>query len=206
MIRENNCTGTGRDWTQMNQLSGAKSAAQIGVTPDWWPYLKYYCEEAPEIVGYKFKYVGWGIFNDFEGSGVELPHAWKFDEPQEFIISFDLPDGVQNIGNTSVIVMIIDKESNEIIAADVMNADNYSSVERVENSFEYSAIQQNNALTINAECGAKVELFDVKGICLGSYFMTSNMLCIDNLSSKGVILVRITKEHKTAIRKLIWKD
>ena len=206
VVREDYCTGVGKDWTQMNNLSGARNATQVGVSMDWWPYLKYYCEESPEIKGFEFAHVGWGIFNDFNGSGVELPKEWKANEPQELTLSFDLPENIQDIDNTSVVVMIIEKETGKVLTASDMYANKYTSVENIVIEDEYKVILKDKIIFVEAEAGAIVDIFDKRGICLGRYQMNLDSINIDSNHGSGMIFIRINKGNKTFIKKLICRD
>ena len=203
VVREDKCSGTGKDWTQMNNLSGAKNTTQVGVSMDWWPYLKYYCEESLEIRGFEFNHVGWGIFNDFNGSGIDLPKAWKADQQQELTLSFDLPEEIQNIDNTSVVVMIIEKESGKVLTACDMYADKYSSIQDIECGDEYKVVLKGQTIIVEAEQGAMVDIFDRQGICLARHQMDFDTIDIDLNHYADLILVRINKGSKTFIKKII---
>ena len=205
VVREDKCSGSGKEWTQMNNLSGAKNPTQVGVSMDWWPYLKYYCQESMEIRGFEFAHVGWGIFNDFNGSGVELPKVWKADEPQELTLSFDLPENIQNIDNTSVVVMIIEKETGKVITASDMYADKYSSIENIGSEDEYKVSLIDKTIFVEAEQGAIVDIFDTRGVCLGRHQMNFDTINIDLNHCSELILVRINKGNKTFIKKIICK-
>ena len=203
VVREDKCSGTGKDWTQMNNLSGAKNTTQVGVSMDWWPYLKYYCEESLEIRGFEFNHVGWGIFNDFNGLGIDLPKAWKADQQQELTLSFDLPEEIQNIDNTSVVVMIIEKESGKVLTACDMYADKYSSIQDIECEDEYKVVLKGQTIIIEAEQGATVDIFDRQGICLARHQMDFDTIDIDLNHYADLILVRVNKGSKTFIKKII---
>ncbi len=206
IIREDKCTGSGKNWTQMNNLSGAKSATQVGVSMDWWPYLKPYCEEVPEIEGFEFAHVGWGIFNDFGGSGVELARRWKGNEPQEFALSFDLPENIQKIENTSVVVLVIDKETGEILTANDMYADEYSSIKNIPNLDKYNILYKGHTIYVEAEPGAIVDLYNANGINLEKFVMNSSAININIENLNELIFVRVNKGNTTIVKKIVCTD
>ena len=116
-----------------------------------------------------------------------------------------MPKDIQNVENTSIVVMILDKETGEILTAEVVHADNYSGVESVVASADYVAAQQGNALVVKAEEGAKVDVYSAEGLCLGTYEMTNNVLTVENPNFNGMMLVRITKGNETKVVKFVWK-
>ena len=211
VVREDGCTGRGTNWRQVNYLPQQGITTEqamiqgLGLDSDWWPYVQQYAEGSSYINNMVYNDVAWGIFNDFYGTGVELPTSWKANEPQEFTLSFDLPSGIQNLANTSVVVMIIDKTTGEIITAEAIDAKDYSSVGEIVDSMAYSAVQQGQSLVIRAEEGAKVDVYAADGVRLGAYEMTDNALTVENPRFNGIILVRITKGNDTKVVKLVWK-
>lgn len=212
VVKENGCTGRGSQWRQANYLpqQGLTTEAAVlqyfGLTSDWWPYIQPYAEGSTYVNDMEYNDVAWGIFNDFYGSGVELPTSWTANTPQEFTISFDLPLGIQNIENTAVVVMLLDKATGEIIAAEEIHAADYenSSVDEIVNAVNYTAVQKGETIVVNAEPGAKVDIYSVDGIRLGSFEMTDNTYTIENPRFNGMLLVRITKGNDTKVVKLAW--
>lgn len=209
VVLEDGCTGRGQKWMQSNYLSsestGVSTAEEWGLSSDWQPYLQEFFDAGSTINGFEFDHVAWGIFNDFYGTGAELAADWEAGVAQEYSLTFDIPAKIQNVANTSVVVLILNTTTGEIMTAKKMEAAEYSSVSAVEKADYYTVAQDGTSLVVKAEAGAKVDVYTTDGMCVASEVMASDVATINGGDFSGMLLVRITKGNDATVSKLVWK-
>lgn len=129
-------TGSDIKWWQHNYYSGTSKADFLKMADEsWWEYMKFYCEYPSELISptdLRFNHVAMGIYPDFYGDGFRLRSDWTDGEWDESEISFTMPMqeevngfGVQNAEYTSIVVLVFNSRTGEIIAADKMHASAY---------------------------------------------------------------------------------
>lgn len=129
-------TGSDNKWWQKNYYSGtSKQQFLTQADESWWEYMQFYCEYPSEKISptdMTFNHVAMGIYPDYYGAGCPLKSDWSDAESQESEISFEMPMqeeangfGVQDAQKTSVVVLIFNARTGEIIAADKMDASSY---------------------------------------------------------------------------------
>ncbi|MBD5356948.1 MAG: hypothetical protein HDR88_08105 [Bacteroides sp.] len=129
-------TGSDIKWWQYDYYSGtSKEDFLKQANESWWEYMKFYCEYPAELISptdMTFNHVAMGIYPDFFGNGCPLRSDWTDGAVDESEISFVMPMqevadgfGVQNPANTSVVALIFNGRTGEIIAADKAHASTY---------------------------------------------------------------------------------
>lgn len=129
-------TGSDRKWWQYDYYSGtSKSDFLKQASVSWWPYMQFYCEYPTQFISptdMTYNHVAMGIYPDFFGNGCPLKSDWTDKDKDESEISFVMPMqevvdgfGVQNVDNTSVVALIFNGRTGEIIAADKLHASKY---------------------------------------------------------------------------------
>ncbi len=231
VIIEDNVKGEVSGWWQNNYYATASqtnfSQGLDGTAADWWPYMQKFCsggewgaEQIPSGT-VEFDHVAWGIFNSYYG--MPLSKDFVVNEAKAGKINFVIPytgngmhpqtgvsqdNGVQNVENTSVVLLLIDDATGEIVNADVIK---YSEMEKGEVSVEstklskYVVSQDGNMLVVNAEEGAVVTVYSVDGKLLASYEMNNTVETFNGFDYEGVVMVRIQKGNESSFRKLMWK-
>lgn len=122
VIVEDECRGTASYWGQQNYYSGrTECRIEMEFGEGMYPYFQRFCEEESRISYSKMKYdnVARGIYPSFEGQ--YLASEWKKDMPCSGSIEFSLPDNVLNFENVSIIILMMDAETNEILSADKLS-------------------------------------------------------------------------------------
>lgn len=138
VLLEDGMTGSDIKWYQYNYYSGtSKEQFLKSADESWWEYMEFYCQYPSEIISptdMTFNHVALGIYPDFYGNGCQLKSDWTESDSEEKEISFVLPMqvnangfGVQNIENTSVVALVFNACTGEIIAADKLHASEYAS-------------------------------------------------------------------------------
>lgn len=208
VVLEDGCTGRGSNWVQSNYLSsastGISSAAGWGLSTKWQSYLQDFFDAGSSINGYEFNHVAWGIFNDYYGMTSMLAKDWEAGVAQEYSLTFDIPAKIQNIDNTSVVVLIINQTTGEIVTGKKMKTGD-TSVSAVEKTDYYAVAQDGTSLVVKAEAGAKVDVYTTDGMCVASEVMVSDVVTINGGNFSGMLLVRITKGNDATVSKLIWQ-
>lgn len=147
-------TGNSIKWYQSDYYSGTSEEGFVSKAPaSWWPYMKFWCEYPSTKVSptdMTFNHVAMGIYPDFNGSSYQLTTEWKKGIAENGTISFDMPMqteengfGVQDIEKTSVVVLILNPDTGDIVTAAKVNATDYNR--------ELSAIQ-----TIESDSSSEV--------------------------------------------------
>lgn len=212
VITEDNCKGTNARWNQKNGYSESTPERVGG--EDWWPYFEFFSEKGSTIDSSEMEYdhVGWGIYNDYNGSGSDISNSWKAYVPQQYSITFDVPNqekpngaGVQNISNTAITVMLLDSRTGHVAGADRMEASEYSEGEPsgtgAIGTDSYTVSRDGEWIRVKGEQPATVEIFNMNGIRVG-YKQIKNGETAIYMRDKSPLIIRITHDTHTDVRKL----
>ncbi|MBD5338770.1 MAG: hypothetical protein HDR98_06590 [Bacteroides sp.] len=216
IVTENDCKGTGKEWFQNNNYSGATldSWTAEGLPEAMWEYVYDYTLEPSLIPSekYGFNHVAMGVFNNYYGDNTWLSKTWEGGVPQQYSLTFDFPmqeskntAGVQDWHNTEVVVLLLDRATGAILNADIMPASQYT----VEDS-GVAAIDSNIEITKGMDCimvhacpGACVEVYGIDGILLKSETSDSDSYCMKLSGLKGLVGVRVVVGNHTVVKKLM---
>lgn len=210
-------TGNTKNWYQTNYFSGMSETELVNMAgEDWWPYMKFYCEYPTSSISptdHRFNHVAMGIYPDYNGDGCPLQADWNSDESCENEISFKIPMqetadgfGVQNVDNTSVVVLVIDSRNGEIIAADKMSACDYengSGVEEIPSEVEIDVSQTPDSLVISAEEGAYVGVYSLMGNLLSAGYASNSTYVVNIPRNQNPLIVNAVIGGRTMTRKII---
>lgn len=201
IITEDNVQGYTYRYDQTSFL------AQTGVTKQqvlstlgesWLPYLEPYF--GVSTVSYKniqYSHVARAAFPSY--AGVAVPGIDKGSEYQGRI-SFSMPSNVRVKENTTVVILIQNVSTGEIVAADDISYDDFTMESGVESHYvgaEISAIVQNNNLIVNVDEDAVIEVYGIDGI----KYMEANVTCGENilpLDAAGRMLIVNVKGSKAS--------
>ena len=215
VVTEDNVSGTGSSWHQINNYSGySKTAITESFGEEAWPYFQKFCESGPVILDQAMKYdhVAMGIFHSYYGGGEggSLPSEWNAGEEQQFTLSFEMPmqqsasgPGVQDWRNTHLVVLIIDNATGNILTAAKIGADRYvtTGIEQT-SSDDFPVIQAfDERISIKTEGKAKVCIYDIAGKCIHSSEFYDNAAVYAG-GHHGPVIIYVSKGHKTYTKKL----
>lgn len=113
------------NWKQKNGFSGIGLdlvAATYGA--ELIEYFRPIVEAGDPAMGLVYNEVARGILPGLEGAPIE--GAWEADKPRYETLEFDMPSEVADWNNTDVIVIITDRASGNVIAADRVSASDYN--------------------------------------------------------------------------------
>lgn len=140
VLLANDLKGSSLKWRQHNYYSGTTKEQFLEKANEaWWEYMQFYCEYPTDNISptdMSFNHVAMGIFPDFYGEGYQLKEDWSDNTPDVSEIEFVMPMqtepngfGVQDSNNTTVVALVFDTRSGEIIAADSVDASSYNSTD-----------------------------------------------------------------------------
>lgn len=156
IVVEDNVSGTTTNYNQSNNFSGTSKDNLIAkYGEEWWPAWQKFVD-APRIIPASdmvYNHVARGIFPSYGGQNIST--EWECDKFVAGTIKFVMPESVIKEEETSIVIILIDDESGEIVGADYVGHDRY-------NVLLYSGV---DALTATHET-EPVNIYNTQGICL----------------------------------------
>lgn len=211
--------GDNAAWTQHNYYNRFTEAqlASYGITDEnraeLTPYVQIFTKGDGAIPGYRFNHVGLGCWPDWQGNGCPLNNVMKADEPEIYSITFDVPMqtmpngfGVQDMTKTSVVVIILDGLTGEIVAASKMKYDQfgqYLGVEEVNTASSLSAKRQGDVILVNGEAGTVAELYSADGRLLARKTLNGAEESIAPIGYRGLVIVRLSNGNDAYFHKFM---
>lgn len=206
-------------WTQHNYYAGFNDARlmSFGITDanreELAPYTDIFVKGQSAMPGYRFNHVGLGCWPDWQGNGCPLNNEMKADEPEVYSITFDVPMqakpngyGVQDMTKTSVVVIILDGLTGEIMTAHKMkyaDFEQYAGVEDVESASTMSAKLQGDVIAVEGEAGTVAELYATDGRLLARKTLAGGVETIAPLGYRGLVIVRLSKGNDSYFHKFM---
>lgn len=167
---ENDVRGNDSGYTQTNGFyNRTESFILSAYDAALLPYLKKYLaggEFGVELIPFSkmvYNHVARGIWPSFFGEA--LGGVWTKDEAREETLEFTIPESIHELKNTEVIVLLLDGETNAIVASDIIPASAYqdlNGVKRVEPN-GVKAVRHGNELEIAAESGRAI-IYTLEGM------------------------------------------
>ncbi len=172
VLIENGVTGNDSGYTQTN---GFYNRTDSYITSNYGefllPYMQKYLaggEFGMEMIPFSkmvYNHVARGIWPSFYGETLE--GAWVRDEARSGEIEFTVPQTIQHLENTEVIVLLIDGETNAIVASDIVDAKAYTSGIKAVGANGEKAVRNGNEVTLTAE-SADAAVYTLDGIKVAS--------------------------------------
>ncbi len=137
------------------------------------PYMKPYLsggEFGVSRISFRnmvYNHVARGIWPSF--SGEPLEGEWVRSEARGGELTFEIPENVHNLKDTEVIVLLIDNDTHNIVASDIMAAKDYNlaGVESV-NLSVVKTERNGSLLTVTAPAGSTAEVYTPAGVKVAS--------------------------------------
>lgn len=205
------------NWIQ--NASGLKSLNEATVNSrygsEWWPYIQPYAGKSM-IIGMVYDHVGMGIWPTFSGDAEPIATSWKAFKPEKSSITFEMPMqteangfGVQDWKKTSVAVLILNKNTKEIVTGAKMKAADYtvisSGVKNADISSDYNITATKQSIKVAGEPGANVRVYTADGICVASAVMTESEINLENDNFNGLMIVSVFTGDHSYFKKMICK-
>ena len=118
------------DYVGFMQNNGYSGCTQQSVGDDWWPYFSRFSSAAETISPFVFNHVARGIFPNVYGDAGLLPTSYIQDSPVRSVYTFRMPEMLGKEDNpwskSSLVALLIDTDSGEIVAADKMEGADYA--------------------------------------------------------------------------------
>lgn len=222
--------GTSELWTQQNALAGKadNTMTQFGIysdmIDDWKPYYSTYTEGSRNWRG-EYNHVAMGAWPDYLGNGCPLGVINK-DGGELQCITFDVPMqnpdwasipeneqkpsdqfGVQDITKTSVVVLILDSKTGDIVYGQKVKYADFdlaAGVDKVANpAATFRAVKGANGINVEAAQGAEVNIYTPDGRLLSSTKMAADTASIATNGFRGLVIVSVTKGTDKYFTKII---
>ncbi|MCM1377410.1 MAG: choice-of-anchor J domain-containing protein [Prevotella sp.] len=204
---ENDVRGYNSDY---NQTNGFYNRTASYITNSYnaliVPYMQKYLaggEFGKEIIPYEqmvYNHVGRGVFPDFYGNTIE--GAWEGDKARNLSISFKVPETIMEWKNTEVIVLVTDKNSNKIVASDIVPVTNFKPGDSaVESVFDNVAniVANGSEIIVNANAGSVINVYSVDGTVVYSAKATTDSTVIDASALQGIVIVTVDGQAKKLV-------
>lgn len=208
---ENNVKGFNSGFNQENYLS-TKDAAFIKSQYGEFlvPYMTDYIvggSKASDPVPFEkmeYNHVARGIWPGFFGEGMST--SWEADVPQEYEMTFTVPETISDFDNTEVIILMLDNRTYEILAADNCPAANYTAVSSVSEVADSNIVIEKSAnnIYVNASNGAKVLVVAIDGTVLANETVIGDCMTVNASAWDGPVIIKVTDGNKSAVKKLIF--
>lgn len=195
ILTENNVQGMNSSYSQQSCVSqNGDNAATIKsrLGEDWVPYFEpYFGVTEVSYKNIQYPHVARGAFPSFEGK--PIPEMVKGDV-YNGRVHFTMPSTVKVQENTSVVIVIRNTSTGEIVAADEVVYDDYtfeSSVEEISDLGNISASIENGQLRVEVEEDAVVKVYGIDGVCLISADAETGVNTFPLNKANNIVIVNV---------------
>ncbi len=217
VLMENKVTGNNSGYNQENAYATQGEAFIVSQYGAWLvPYMKKYLaggELGRSIIPFDmmvYDHVARGIYPDFYGQ--KLGASWVADEPQQYSITFEVPQTVKNWENTEIVVLVFrnstvnGKSTCPIVGSDNMEAADFSTASGVKNvGADVASIgRDGDTIVVNAADGSVVTLWTVEGMMIGRYTVAGNSLNVNGADLSGLVIVKVENAKGATSGKLLF--
>lgn len=208
VLIENDVRGNTDGYTQNNAFYNKDGSTISGSynAPELIPYMKKYLHGGEFGISkipfdqIAYQHVARGIYPYFHGE--PLTGEMVADQPMNHQITFQIPENVDVLANTEVIVLLLDEETNQIVASDIFPASSFTDNTGVkgvaDETYDWTLAKDGKDLKVSAKAGSSVALYSADGTLLGNYTMESDYLTIAT-DSKGVVIVKVNGSARKVI-------
>ncbi len=144
----------------------------------------------------------WGT--SYSGTAGLLPQSMKAGEAYTAeLTGFDMPENIDKTGNTKVVVMLVDGNTNKLINAVCVKPANGTGIENVNNGKNLCNItSENGKITITGNGYISAKVHTTAGTLIGSA-SGKGKITAGTTNHKGIAIVSTTMEGKTIIKKVL---
>ncbi len=203
---ENNVKGNNSGYDQTN---GFYNRTEDYIAMNYGDFLVPYM--APYLSGGEFgqakisftkmvyDHVARGIWPSFFGQDIE--GAWTRGVANKVEMEFEIPQTIMHLDETEVVVLLIDGETNAIVASDIMDASAYNADNAVGcvGTDAVAVALSEGALQVSAPEGSNVDVYTAAGLKVASAAVSGSATVA---VPSGLLLVRVTTPTGVATYKL----
>ena len=188
-----------------SQMSGGPYSGRTPETSGLPDDLAQFVGMGPSIQGLTYNDVARGIYDCFGVEG-SLPGNIQSGSMQTHTYSIPVPESISNIANTTLVAMVVDTETMEVInAVEVkVGESNTTGIEAVKEPAKASISVNGNAITVttdgNGSAVAKVYSTDGKLVAQATV-NGSATLAVDG--QKGTYIVRVENGNDVTVKKVM---
>lgn len=207
VLIEDKVRGNDRNYSQTNGFynRGADYFTSY-YDPDILPYVRKYLqggELGQETIPFEkmeYNHVARLIYPSYYG--MELSESYKADEYENFSLTFNVPETIIDFKNTKVIVIVTNRETKEIVAAEEADVFGFSGIQNVAESQNASVVKVGDNIEVSGEGNLKIEIYSIDGRLLRSAAGNGNVVVgIDGLN--GGAIVKVSDANGIAVRKIM---
>lgn len=200
VVTEDDVRGNNTNYNQISNIDGAGYTAayvssQFG--SDWAEALSPFfgCGSALNYTKAVYQHVARAAYPSLKG--VEMGDAFVADQVRSAQIDFQMPANVNNKENTNVILLVTNRGTGEILAADIKSYAEFTSgsgVDTAESDDLLDASLANGILTVAAPSATLVEVFGIDGSLRLSRQVSEGLSTFDLGADGSVVIVRLTAD------------
>ncbi|MDE7381472.1 MAG: choice-of-anchor J domain-containing protein [Muribaculaceae bacterium] len=183
------------NWAQTNYYA-QYSMAQINnqFDPEIAPYFERFVSPNPEhITDITFGEVARGIFPSFAGQ--PLTDEVTAEVPIESEFTFTMPDNIYKQENVNIVLVLSRRGTNEVVAADIMEAKNFKEDSGVEENLATESLFNvhfnEGAAEVNTSEAGLLTVFTIDGVALRSVEIPEGRTIIP-VNCQGTLIFTLT--------------
>ncbi len=214
VVVENDVRGDTPDYNQTNYFSKMPQVTiESTYGEELWPYFEFYAE-ATNPVPYTdmvYQHVARGIYPDYYGALIES--ECEAEVPVGIELTVPVPDNVLKRDNISVVALLIDNRTGQILYADEMDASGFVGTDIPDTPDTPDSVEtlaeegiavacDGNTLTVRADNGADVDVYASDGSPLGrGKAAPEYRLSVEGV--RGMAVVRVRTAAGICVKKII---
>lgn len=207
VLIEDKVRGNDRNYSQTNGFYNRdESYFKSYYDPAILPYVKKYLqggEFGQETISFErmeYNHVARLIYPTYYG--MELPETYKADVYENFSVTFNVPETIIDFNNTKVIVIVTNRDTKEIVAAEEVDVFGNSGVSNVMASNSATITKYDNNVEVSGEGCVKVEIYSIDGRCLRSVSGEGNVTVgVEGLN--GASIVKAADANGIIVKKIM---
>lgn len=188
-----------------SQMSGGPYSGRTPETSGLPDDLAQFVGMGPSIQGLTYNDVARGIYDCFGVEG-SLPGNIQSGSMQTHTYSIPVPESISNIANTTLVAMVVDTETMEVInAVEVkVGESNTTGIEAVKEPAKADISVSGNAITVTTDAGgsAVAKVYSTDGKLVAQATVNgSATLAVDG--QKGTYIVRVENGNNVTVKKVM---
>ncbi len=188
-----------------SQMSGGPYSGRTPETSGLPDDLAQFVGMGPSIQGLTYNDVARGIYDCFGVEG-SLPGNIQSGSMQTHTYSIPVPESISNIANTTLVAMVVDTETMEVInAVEVkVGESNTTGIEAVKEPAKADISVSGNAITVTTDAGgsAVAKVYSTDGKLVAQATVNgSATLTVDG--QKGTYIVRVENGNNVTVKKVM---
>lgn len=203
---ENNVRGNESGYDQTNGFyNRSEDYIRINYGEFLVPYMKPYLsggEFGTSRISFRemvYNHVARGIWPSFSGEIID--GAWTRGVARDGKVEFDIPENIHNLSDTEIVVLLIDADTQAIVASDIIAAEDYNKNDSVSGVAldGVKAERHGDIVAVVAPAGSFAEVYTPAGVRIARVAVAGEAKIT---VPAGIMLVRVTTPVGSAAYKL----